>query len=516
MPSLPETRVPVNPAKLQLTTISHRSTPEVKRRLANLQLDNAGVQERKIKSVIQDKIIPLVDKLLDSRKIPAGLMELESEFKKKRLYPRSIYRYRTLYDGCHKYDGLDDWPYDRQTVDLLSDWRHPYRPSTTFSFQPELYRNHRALDKGAGLPHFGKKGEQLPYARQYVEDVLKCSRLDTISDMYSVFPNYRTQQSPPTEPKVRLVWMYPISSWYMESEALDSALDQTTIANQSDKLNIKTFYMNPVSEQRGLKSWMNAQSDVVYWMNGDASSYDTKVRTSELAAGWSYFASGYEQIQKLFLFSAYSSLVMPEGDLLRNGGMPSGSKFTNLGDGWTNVLDYLEVLKKIDLYDHCQAILVNGDDITLGFNKMIDEDILNAIAKHSRRIQNPEKTKVRDWIWNSKWYCDGEIITRPINRVLNSLMFAESRMNPVNGSKEMIEIVLAMQLHDIEQHPLGPEVIDAIKLEDKYHISGMSDEQLIAAATAYLDDHSFMVDSGMFTDVNDFIRWVRSSLYAQT
>jgi hypothetical protein len=384
---------------------------------------------------------------------------------------------------------------------------HPWKQSAKHKFDISLLRNQRALKKGAGLPKFGPKRDNLAAAAEYVYQIKDAKG---IAKMYSIMPGYRTQQSHFPDWRVRLVWQVPISTWYMECEAYDDAITETISANLGDKNEIKLFY----ADKTNIHSWIKHQwSDVIEWVNLDATQYDSTVRASELAACVRYFAPDYGSCEQLVEYTSTASLVMPEGDIVRNGGMPSGSKLTNLGDGWTNVHDMYESFTRAKLGEQIKCILVNGDDITIGLGTKLREGNLKSVSEYSRRNISSEKSVVGPFVQNSKWYADENIITRSLFRVLNSAMFKEHQINPITGSKEYVAIALAQQLEDLAMHPLASQVLPMIKEVDKYPISAFTDSELRSAAEAYLDDHSYAEWMG---DSSTLVSALKKGVYAKT
>jgi hypothetical protein len=342
-----------------------------------MQIDNRGVQERKIAKIVREKILPIADKLvLTSKDIPPGLMKLEMSAKPKVDWPRSIYVYLRMLAQCDAYRYIPDKPYEQPIDNYISLWRTPWTPSTTHGLDLTLDRNKRALHKAAGLPKLGRTKEQeLAFALQYVENVVKVER--SLSTMPSIMPGHRTQQSHPDEPKVRLIWMITIDEWILECEALDSGITQIIASNKSKNLSVKLFYCTPQSVHEWFRNW---NSQVVCWVNGDAEQFDSTVRASELAAIWQWCAPKYEFTDLVARYTIYASLVLPEGDLIRSGGMPSGSKITNLGDGMANFIDWLEALERTGFLRYLICVFVNGDDISLGFTRAITLEELTTIC----------------------------------------------------------------------------------------------------------------------------------------
>lgn len=492
-------------------TISMRNDKEVQRRLSIMQTDNTGIAKRVLYPRILNDVLPKLNLLFNTCKdIPSGLVKLELGFKSKVHWPRSIYRYSVLREATLHYQSVADIPYTTGP-DLLEELfpNHPFRRSERFNWLPELERNKRAMKKGALLPEYGTKEDQIGHARQYVENVLFPA--NSIEKAYSIFVLHRTQQSDPNSPKVRPVHGLPVSQWYVECMAFDDCLTNTIKANGGVRNSIKLFYCKP----EDIADWYKDQSsDVLDIVNADASRYDSTVGAGELADSVRYLASEFEFANLVSDYLVGAKLILAEGDVDRYGGMPSGSKCTNIVDGLTNVWDHLEALKRLGLHKYLRFILVNGDDISFGFATRISKENLDKWSRYSRRELNAEKSVVGEFVWNSKWYMDDKMMTRPFYRVLNSLMFKEHQSNPITGSKEYVAIATAQQLQDVSQHPLAYQIVPLIKKIDKYPIDSFTDVELYQAADAYLDDHNWQIDAGV-SSASKLVKQLKSGIYAE-
>lgn len=488
-------------------TISNHNDSEVRRRMNTLQVDNLGIAYRILYKSIVKYVIPQVNKAFRTTKLPPRLDEIEKEFERKLHRPRSIYKYDVLDKAVRAYENIPDIPYTNGPQ-LIEDYSHPWRKSERYVFDDTLKRNKRALKKAAGLPKFGKKRDQIADALQFVDSVY--SQPAALDKLYSIMPGYRTQQSPIDDPKVRLTHIIPVSQWAAECFCFDNGITRTIEANRKDDNEIKLFYDTPENIQTWYDHW---NGEVIDWVNADATQYDVTVRAAELSACIQYFGGDCEFLDNVEDYIISADIVMPYGDIKRRGGMPSGSKITNLGDGWTNVADVLEAFERLKLRKFIKCIILNGDDISVEMATKVDTKTLDKFDRYSRRNVNPGKSKIGGFLWNSKWYIEGELRTRPVYRVLNSLMFKEHQINPITGSKEYVAIATAQQLQDIEQHPLSDLVYRLIAKIDKYPISQLSDAQLVEAAEAYVDDHNWNVD--WVSDPATMIRDLKKSRYAE-
>lgn len=452
------------------------------------------------------KLLPVVNRHFNTTSIPSGLDEIELKYKERVEWPRSRYDPKAFYTAVNAFRYIPDEPYVNGP-ELIKQFNHPWRVSTRFEVDLTLDRNKRALKKAASLPAFGKKQEQIAAAKQYVSSVIKPS--GAIQDMYSIMPGYRTQQSSIDDPKVRLIWAFPSSTWLLEDEAYDDGISRTIEENRGENnKHIKLFYCRPEEVSRWVK---DSSSRVQHWANLDATQYDATVRASELAECIHHFAGDYEFADLLADYQIRASLVLSQGDLIRQGGMPSGSKITNLGDGWTNVADVLGGLERMKILRYLEAVLVSGDDISLGFSTKLTKSNINKLNRYSRRNINADKSMLREYVWNSKWYMDEDIMTRPVYRVINSMIFKEHQTNPITGSKEYVTIAFAQQVKDLEEHPLFEKLLPAFLAVNKYPLSSMGDDQIREAADHYVDEH---YNAQVHTS-DEFIKQLRESKLVQ-
>jgi hypothetical protein len=489
-------------------TLSPYENPNIKRYLEQLRIDSDNVVERPLASRVRDVIIPQINKLFRTTKLPSGLDILEKKFEERILWPRSIYKYSSLMEAAEKF--RQNRIGEAYTTDVHQVMSHPFRPSTSFEFDESLERNRRALKKGNGPPNMGSKRDNLAELTQYNDEKIKPN--PQLENCYSSLMGVRTQQSPADGPwKVRNVWGVPGHIWQLMCEAVDSALTATVEA-VDPKLDIFVFYTEPSK----FKEWFaNIQDKVTEFVNTDASEYDTTVERVETDYTLDFLARDYEFVGLLKQYEGECALMTPEGDITRNGGKGSGMKTTGIGNSDTNCQDKYEAWVKTKLDRYLEGFGANGDDLTEACSTKLTKHNIEQISKFSRRTLNIDKFIVGDFVWNSKWYIgmdrSGEIImTRPIYRLVNSTMYSERQKNAIYFSKEYTALALAQQLKDVEEHPLGLDVAKLYRKVDKYHISEFSDDQLSEAVDAYLDEHNYLEGYNS----KSYLSSIRDSVYA--
>jgi hypothetical protein len=292
----------------------------------------------------------------------------------------------------------------------------------------------------------------------------------------------------------------------MECEAFDSAITRTIANVQTRKDDIFVFY---VDASIALEWIADKWSSVVQWANLDAEQFDASVTAPELAQVVEYFAPNYFRKELIKEYLIKADLVMPDEVISRSGGMPSGTKITNLGDGFVNVLDFIEAFARYKLDRYIECVMVNGDDISFGLSTRLTRENLEKLNSASRRKLNVDKVETGPFVWNSSLYSNGDIICATVGKTLNNMMFTERQKSAVHGSKEMFELKSAQQTKRIESNPMGPNVIKKLASITKYSINSMTNEELMPAAQA-LEEQDYMERSA-----EDIIDEARKSLYAE-
>lgn len=475
--------------------------------LDGLSRDNTYIVKRPGFTEISKFVIPAVRKAYRTTKLPTNLIKIEEEFWRKVEWPRSVYKYSVFKANIKPYTEISNG--ECNYLKLIDNYDHCWRPSSKYVWQPDLIRNKRAMSKAAGFPDGGKKREALQGAIQYNTSVVAPSA--SLDKCWSIVPGYRTQQSESGAEKVRLVWCIPCHIWYLECLAFDDSITSTIAESNKLSHKIQVLYFDA---RLHLKEWfLKFSKDVMTWVYVDSTQYDSSVQQCEIASVWHYLAPGFELTTLLADYAAKADLVMPEGIVHRNGGMPSGSKGTNMGDGISNVGDTLEVLDRMGLLKYVVCILVNGDDITIGFSTVITEENLKKWAVYTRRRVSADKSLILpDALWNSKWYCDEHITTRPIARALNSLMFKERESSALTANAVYVSIARHQILLDVEQHPCF-EVLatELAKYEEKSWGDIKSDPRFEETVEYYISSHDYMGD----TAAAEFIQQIEGSRYAK-
>ena len=485
-----------------MTITRSELTTEIVRYNEHLTKDNMGNSERKLAPEIRKKVLPMYTKALRTVTLPSGLLKREQIDHERVEWPKGLYLYKSLIEATVPYKSVPNG--EPLVMDYLNRFSHPWESSSVYVYDDTLLRNRRSLAHGAGAPHLGKKRDAITEAILYNESLKSAQDLDKC---WSILAGFRAQKrtKPGDDPVVRLVWGTPTHYWHMECEAFDNAISKTVSNVQSRKDDVFVFYTDASIAQE----WIASKSSVVEWANLDAEQFDASVTAPELRQVVEYFAPNYFRKDLIAEYLIFADLIMPDEIVSRSGGMPSGSKITNLGDGFVNVLDFYQAFERYKLDRYIECIMVNGDDISFGLSTRLSDENLEKISRSSRRKLNTAKVERGPFVWNSSMYCDGDIICATVGKVLNNTMFSERMKSAIHGSKEMIELKMSQQTKRIESNPIGPDIIKKLAEISKYSINSMSDEQLMPAAQA------LETEDWREVDAQGIIDKARKSLYAE-
>jgi hypothetical protein len=463
----------------------------LQRYLKSLQQDNNTAVKRPGAKELLEKVFPALRKLFRITKLPTTLNEVESKYIVRVPWPKAIYSYHALMDTVRNFGTSDNNPYSEECLEEYKTMSTTFAGGTTYDFVKSSVRNLRAMKKSAALPSMGKKREHLADAIEYNVEVVKPA--NSINKCFAALLGYRAQKQtePGTTPDVRQIWMTPEHIWVLECEAADSAIDNTISESQKLDAQIQVRYV----DRKSIHTWMlKYAGQVTEWVNLDATKYDNDVQVCELAYAWKTIAPNYEFRDLIAQYGSTCAVLTPEGLITRLGGICSGSKGTNWIDGFTNVHDIIDVLVHLNLFRFVVCILVNGDDITIGFSTKLTKDNIVKIDNLSRRTLNPDKCiKWPDAIWNSKDYICVKFITRPVFRALNSLIFKERESNAIVGSSVYVAIARTQILSDVEEHPIGDQFAKLVAKYEEFSIhQAVDDPRWNDALDYYIDTHDYM------------------------
>jgi hypothetical protein len=363
------------------------------------------------------------------------------------------------------------------------------------------------MSKSAGLPKFGSKKDNLAAGRQYVEQVVKPDPV--ISNLPAAFLGWRSQLAPIGEVDMRDINMIPMARWLLAREGPAKA---TRLMKEhwiySDTTPTEVAFSPP---ERWYELFANKAPEVKMWAVFDAKHYNKSVRAEEIVYYNEITLGDWEFRPLLEEYSIYSEIQTPDGFIERKGGTLSGLQETSAQNSATNVADIVNSLGPIR--EHIVLIIVNGDDIVVGFKTVIDKSNINALAKSSLREFNIDKT-VRDTsdTWFSKQYLSTSFRgpTKPIFLVGISVTVQERSSDPATTGKEYTAIAANAQLNYLEHHPFGDQVVKLYRSIDKYPLDDLvasSGERVYSAARKYIERNSWAVEHGRIPgDPKDLVR----------
>lgn len=281
----------------------------------------------------------------------------------------------------------------------------------------------------------------------------------------------RVQANGTDKPKQRIVWMFPHSVSLYEQRYIKP------IVNAVNELPHFAFVDLEITRDE-VHSWVKeaVQNNYTMW-SFDASSYDQSINREliQLAFGiikvWfgNRTKESEMELTQLEEYFSTSGLLTPDGIKQgRNGKVPSGSGFTNIIDTLVNLIVqyYIAEVLGLDML-HVKA---QGDDAIVIFRNTVNIDQLSEVAKTVGITVNPEKNILSSEAASflQDLYSSTFSGVRSSIRVLNGAMSYE-RLVP-GWNKWMDVIRWLSQLNNANRHPLFDELIQFIKLGDKYDL----------------------------------------------
>jgi hypothetical protein len=459
-------------------------------------------------------------------------MKLEDKYLTRVDYQRSEYVWTDLRDKIRGFSTTKDGSRNPPDQNIRREWFDASSiASKKFEFKPLTIG--KDLTKSAGLPYYLNKDPEKRSKRANFRAIISNgNELESnprLENSYPAAPQYRTQQNKgpgdsPDDRNLRAINQEPGDVWYLDTKVIGDAIDN--VKRSKGKVNDRVFvdYVDQATlYQRFLEFQAHSKSIVVL----DAHAYDHDVTSGEQQTYISELGANYpEQDTVSFLSDWYNKaeFTMPTDDgtgivyISKDGGMPSGTKGTNLIDSISNVNDIIESLGP--LASHVIGIIVLGDDIIVFFNSVVDTTGINKMASNSRRVINADKSDVfPDTAWFAKVYLDPDLPgwTKPVFLVLNSLTFKERESESIAASKYYGAIAATSILNSLENHPFGTQIVEYYwKRIDKYPIAGFTDKELAPAAEHYLKSHSWAVEHGQYPDSSrEFVRTLKNSWAAK-
>lgn len=411
-------------------------------------------------------------------------------------------------EGRHECDASEFFTIEELNATGL---KHPFKPSTSWEFDREDQRVKQVLKKSGACPIGGTKGENLDEAIQHVSRVKASGKW---TDRFSTVTGVRTQTGPPGEGKVRAIHMVSTSDWIFGVESLGSALSNTDEAIDPSN-EIMLFHVPPEMVGKWFEKW---QDKVVSWLSWDWTQFDAGVAGQLLEVAARYLIGDYPYVDMEIEWLLNTSIMGPWGTVTRWGAVISGWIGTNVGDSLTNILHFLKVLDSLGLLKYVVCILVNGDDIVIGFSTLITQDNVEKINRRSFMTANTSKVDRGDFIWSSKLiiYVDktGQVvITRIPPQVWNKMKYPERRKDRLD--RWVISMGIASQMEGFVipgyENPNGNDILRFIAKLDQVDLASATDAELMPAAEIMVSDQSWR---GVQTP-QEYINWIRNTRYVK-
>jgi hypothetical protein len=445
-------------------------------------------------------------------KLPPGLSKYAVYYDKRAEWPASPYYSARVKEHLDQMEGRHECEESSFfTVEAISSmgFKHPFLPGLSWEFDESDPRVKQVLKKAGACPIGGTKGENLPKARQYV-DQTKSQGLK-LEDRYSTVMGVRTQPGPPGEGKARSIEMVSTSDWSIGVEAFGNALARTD-ANIKSTDEILLFHIEPSQ----LGEWFaKFDGEVVSWLSWDWTAYDSNLAAQLMEAAARYLIGDYEYANSEIDFLLNTSIMGSWGTVTRFGAMISGHISTNVVDSLANIMHFLKVLESLNLLRFVVCILVNGDDIVIGFSTQLTPDNLEKIDRRSFMSANVSKVDIGSYIWSSKLIIEMDItgkiiISRIPELVYNRIKYPERRKDKLD--KWIISMGMASTLEGLvikdHEHPKGSEILSLYRAIDNIDINTASDEELMPSAEILASDLSWRGITSA-KEVIDFVRSTR-------
>jgi hypothetical protein len=392
-------------------------------------------------------------------------------------------------------------------------FKHPFRAGSKYEFDQESTRVKQVRKKWAACPIGGTKGQNIPKALQYV-NVIKGNGLP-LDDRYSTVVAIRTQPGPPGEGKVRDVEAVSTPDWIISVEGFGDALTQTDLAIDIG-FPILLFHTRP--EMIG-KWFAKYESEVVSWLSWDWTGYDQNLAAQLMEVVARFGMNGYPFADQEVEFMLNCSIMGPWGTVTRYGANISGHLSTNWLNSLTNILHFLKVLDGLGLLRYVVCVLVNGDDIVIGFSTRLTPDNIEKINKRSFMVANTTKVDCGNGIWHSKLAIEKDttgkiIISRVPELVWNRIKYPERRKT-LESVKWIVSMGIASTTEGLVipeyEHPVGTELLRFIAEMDEVDLSTATDAELMPSAEIMAAEMSWRD----ITTAQDWIDFIRNTRYVR-
>jgi len=325
-----------------------------------------------------------------------------------------------------------------------------------------------------GLPFF-KRGKEFGHLYvQEAQDFLNNRKIIK----YPCVLGWRGQPSGTDIPKQRVVWMYPHSIVLLELMFLRPLLEELRMTPEFAAWNQLHIVDSVVS--RIIRFGVELNQPII---GIDFSAYDASLHPELVKASYdclrAWVQSDYHWLLDILQdYLITSDLLTPDTLFThRNGGMPSGSGFTNLTDSMCQIIAFHYTAERLNVPEHLRMFTVCGDDgvwllpgltprisnelsAELGLTSHPDKQSFGNYAMFCQRIFLPE--------YSSSGVYPG---IRSLYRTLNGMLSYETRPGGGIWIDKMDTCRWISQIENSANHPLFEDFVEfAIQGDSKYHL----------------------------------------------
>jgi hypothetical protein len=489
-------------------------SPKITQHLEGQKYDNLDVQIRPgIGKKLDEKFYQEL-RVIATRtaKLTSGLSKYAEYYDERAEWPASPYYTARVKDHIDLMKGEHNCrPNEFFEVEEIP-LKHPFTPASSF-VEPtkDDPRVSQVLKKSGACPIGGTKGENWDEAKQYGSKVKASGNWNL---RYSCVQGVRTQPGPPGEGKARIIEMVSTSDYQISFEGLADALTRTDQANLA-LLPVMLFHTPPEM----LAEWFGKfEGEVVSWLSWDWSHYDASLAAQLLEAGARYLMAGFPFVDLEIDWVLNASIMTSWGTIARVGAMISGWLGTNIVDSICNLMHMLKILDGLGLLRYVVCVLINGDDIVIGFSTHITKENVEKISRRSFMSVNVSKVDVGSYIWHSKLIIEVDttgkiIVSRIPELVYNRIKYPERRKDRLD--KWIITMGMANTLDGLviegHEHPRGSEILRHFAKVDDIDLRSVSDEELMPSAEIMAGDLSWRE----VTDAQSVIDMIRNSRFVK-
>lgn len=338
---------------------------------------------------------------------------------------RSEFDPNLLLDGIARYDGLSVFNPDKKYWSMafnLMKKRYQEGRLQAIPYDKDYIYQFIKPNTSAGYPYKGMKKDEV-YSEAY-DAALSVSEGRSNPNPCTAFARCQGRKSKTTQPKVRLVWGYPLEMIIMESRYAIPLLDHFQNRVTTCAMGMRKF-------QLGTKLETLRYYPVIY--KSDWSKFDATVPSIVINQCFDILKSLFEDVDEDYevikRYFCTCGIVAPTDELItrRRRGIPSGSFFTSIIGTMVNefLTTYLLLRENVS-WDG----LYLGDDSIVGLSKPVNTTRMKDIAlQEFGMVLDTDKLNYGKTLEFLGHYWENGRPFRPIEESLRRLSFPE-RWNP--------------------------------------------------------------------------------------